>query len=118
MASLLSIVNVIVLFCIASVARSTDHCNPKGNKTHLQIRSIMTRQNPMESRDFGMLLQAAVDHINNMKGILDDYFICFRWHHAEVSTRCPRNLHSFSKIRISKTSIFNAKLTSFLERKH
>ena len=87
MASLLLSVNfiVIVAICIASVVRSSDLCNLNGNRTHLHIRSIMVRQNEMESREFGMLLQAAVDHINNMNGILDDYFICFRWDHATVS---------------------------------
>ena len=87
MASIFSKICFIFVFINLTIVTDTldNHCNSHKNKTYLHIRSIMTRQSEMESREFGLILQTAVDHINNMEGILDDYYICFGWNHAKVS---------------------------------
>ena len=44
----------------------------------------MTRPSVSLSKEVGSVMEAAVNHINNMEGILDDYNICFRWNHTQV----------------------------------
>ncbi len=75
---------ILVIFLSISYAKN-DICSNNGNKTALHIRSIMTRQSEAESQELGTVLQAAVNHINNMEGVLDNYYICFKWKHAKVS---------------------------------
>ena len=59
---------------------------PPGGRIPLHIRSIMTFESEPESGEFAAFLEAAAEHVNGMDEILQDYYICFRWDHATVST--------------------------------
>ncbi len=61
-------------------------CSDSGNKIPLHIRAIPTRDTEEHARSNGLLVQTAVDHINGMTGILDEYHLCYRFDIAYVST--------------------------------
>ena len=67
------------------IASGNRTCTPPGDRIPLHIRSIMTFESELESGEHALFLQAAAEHVNDMKGILDDYYICFSWDHSTVS---------------------------------
>ena len=67
--------------------------NPGDGKITIHIRSIMTRENEQESKEFADVLQAAADHVNNIEGILEGYYLCFKWDHAQVSFWAGYQMH-------------------------
>ncbi|XP_072037336.1 gamma-aminobutyric acid type B receptor subunit 2-like [Amphiura filiformis] len=40
---------------------------------------MISRETESEARELGMVAETAANHINGIEGILDDYYICFRW---------------------------------------
>ncbi len=61
-------------------------CSDSENKIPLHIRAIPTRDTEEHAHSNGLLVQTAVDHINGMTGILDEYHLCYRFDIAHVST--------------------------------
>ena len=63
---------------------SSVSCKFSEEKIPIHIRGMMTRTTESLSKEAGSVMEAAVNHINNMEGILDDYHICFQWNHTQV----------------------------------
>ncbi|XP_072037294.1 gamma-aminobutyric acid type B receptor subunit 1-like [Amphiura filiformis] len=55
----------------------------------------MTFENKMQASEFAIMLQAAANHINNMTGILDGYYICFKWDHAKDTAHALGILYDY-----------------------
>ncbi len=62
------------------------NCSNAGNKTVIHLRAMMTRDTEAAARQVGYVAQAAAEHINDLSGILDDYYICFRFDVVLVSS--------------------------------
>ena len=65
---------------------SSDSCNPPRDKIPVHVRCIMTRENRERSGEFAAVSVAAMRHVNEIGGILDDYHVCYQWDHAKVSS--------------------------------
>ena len=74
----------LLAFSVLENVNSESTCKLSKEKIPVHIRGMMTRTSVSLSKEAGSVMEAAVNHINNMEGILDDYHICFQWNHTQV----------------------------------
>ena len=75
--------------CITLSAAASDSCNNPSDDNNknipLHIRSFIAYDSLQTSQEFAGIQEAATDHVNGMKGLLDGYQLCFGWNHTLVS---------------------------------